>query len=85
MHIYIYIFNPQLDGGLEAKTDDPNYCIIFQDSEEIEYAEEFSYHMMNDHDPKEVLASFGHTWIEERRHCIRRRSPFENWVVTPII
>ena len=76
---------PQLDGGLEVKTDDPNYCIICKDSDEIESAEDFSYHMMNDHDPQEVLAIFGQTWIEDRRHCIRRGSPFEKWVFTPII
>jgi hypothetical protein len=77
---------PQLDGGPEeAKIDDPNYCIICKDSDEIESAEDFSYHMMIDHDPHKVLAIIGQTWIEERRHCIRRRYPFENWGFTPII
>ena len=76
---------PQLDGGLEPKIDDPNYCKICKNSDEIESADNFSCHMMNYHDPKEVLGMFGQNWIEKRRHCIRRGSPFENWVFTPII
>ena len=76
---------PQLDGVLEPEINDPNYCKICKNSDEIESAEDFSSHMMNDHDAQEVLAIFGQTWIEERRHCIRRGSPFVNWVFTPII
>ena len=76
---------PQLDGGLEAKSNDPNYCKICKDSDELESAEDLSYHMMNDHDPQEVLALFGHNWIEERRYCIRKGSPFEKCFFTPII
>ena len=77
---------PQLDGvPEEAEIDDPNYCIICKDSDEIESEEDLSYHMMNDHEPQQVLAIFGPTWIEERRYCVRRGSPFENWFFTPII
>ena len=46
---------PQLDGGLEPEINDPNYCKTCKNSDEIESAEDFSFHMMNDHDPKEVL------------------------------
>ena len=74
---------PQLDGGLEAKSNDPNYCKICKDSDELESAEDLSYHMMNDHDPQEVLALFGHNWIEERRYCIRKGSPFEKCFFHP--
>ena len=76
---------PQIDGGLEPEINDPNYCKICKNSDEIESAEDFSFHMIYDHDPKEVLAMFGQNWIETRRHCIRRGSPFEKWVFTPII
>ena len=77
---------PQFDGGLDDKSDDdPNFCVLCKNSDEIESAEDLSYHMMNDHDPEEVLATFGRNWIEERRYCIRRSSPFENWFFTPII
>ena len=46
---------PQLDGGHESEINDPNYCKTCKNSDEIESAEDFSFHMMNDHDPKEVL------------------------------
>ena len=46
---------PQHDGGLEPEINDPNYCKICKNSDEIESAEDFSFHMMNDHDPNEVL------------------------------
>ena len=76
---------PQLDGGLEDQSDNPNFCKICKNSDELESAEDLSYHMMNDHEPDEVLAIFGRNWIEERRYCIRRSSPFEKWFFTPII
>ena len=76
---------PQLDEVLEPEINDPNYCKICKNSDEIESAEDLSYHMMNDHEPQEVLVIFGQNWIEERRHRIRRSSPFENWFFTPII
>jgi hypothetical protein len=74
---------PQHDGGLKPEINDPNYCKIYKNSGEIESAEDFSYHMMNDHDPKEVLAMFGQNWIETGRRCIRRESPFEKWLFFP--
>ena len=57
----------QLDEVLEPEINDPNYCKICKNSDEIESEEDSSFHMMNDHDPKEVLAMFGHNWIETRR------------------
>ena len=67
---------PQLDGAT-ANVEDKNYCKICKNSDEIESEEDLSFHMMNDHDPNEVLEIYGHNWIEERRHCIRKHSSFE--------
>ena len=75
---------PQLDGDLDF-LNEPNYCKICKDSDELETAEDLSYHMMNDHDPQDVLANYGQDWIDGRRHCIRRWSPFLNWFSTPPI
>ena len=68
---------PQLDGDLDF-LNEPNYCKICKDSDELETAEDLSYHMMNDHDPQDVLANYGQDWIDGRRHCIRQWSPFLN-------
>ena len=76
---------PQHDGGLEPEINDPNYCKTCKNTDEIESAEDFSFHMMNDHDPNEVLAMFEQNLIEQRRHCIIKGSPSANWVFTPII
>ena len=76
---------PQLDGESVCVRNDSNYCKLCKNSDEIESAEDLNYHMMNDHDPQEVLALFGREWIEERRYCIRKWSPFESWFSTPLI
>ena len=65
--------------------DDPAYCYICKNSEQLASEEDLSYHMMNDHDAKEVLAIYGEAWIENRRYCIRRGSPFLKWFSTPPI
>jgi hypothetical protein len=51
------------DGGLEDKLNDANFCKICKDSDELESAEDLSYHMINDHDPQEVLALYRNNWI----------------------
>ena len=73
----------QVDGADEH--DDPNYCYICKNSDEIESEGDLSYHMMNDHPASEVLSLYGEAWIENRRYCIRRGSPFETWFSTPPI
>ena len=76
---------PQLDGGLEI-SNEPTYCRICKDChEEIETAEDLSYHVMNNHETNDVISNYGRDWIEIRRYCIRRNSPFYNWFSTPFI
>ena len=67
---------PQFDGEA-ANVKGNAYYEICKDSDELESEEDLSFHMMNDHNPEEVLKLYGHDWIEERRHCIRKHSPFE--------
>ena len=74
---------PQLDG--ESNTNDPTFCPICKNSDELESAEDLDYHLMNDHDPQKVFAIYGKEWIENRRKCIRKWSPFERWFSTPFI
>ena len=69
----------------DVEQDDPAYCFFCKNSDELESEEDLSCHMMNDHDAKEVLAHYGKAWIEERRHFIRRGSPFVTWFSTPPI
>ena len=69
----------------DVEQDDPAYCFICKNSDELESEEDLGCHMMNDHDAKEVLGHYGKPWIEERRHYIRRGSPFVNWFSTPPI
>ena len=70
----------------EFEQNEPYYCKLCKDCpDELEYGEDLSYHMMNDHEPNEVLVNYGQDWIEARRYCIRRWSPFTNWFSTPLI
>ena len=63
----------------DTEFDDPHYCRICKNSDEIESAEDLSFHMLNDHEPEKVLEIYGQDWIEERKYCIRRGSPFEKF------
>ena len=77
---------PQLDGQSEKDSNEPNYSKLCKECpDEIESGEDLSYHMMNDHDAQEVLENYGHQWIEERKYCIRKWSPFTDWFSTPLI
>ena len=77
---------PQLDGESEQDVNEPTYCKLCKECpDEIESAEDLSYHMMNDHEAQEVLDNYGQQWIEDRRYCIRRWSPFTDWFSTPLI
>ena len=74
---------PQLDGETDLVCKD-TYCKVCRECpDEMETSDDISYHVMNDHYPKEVLKMYGQEWIEQRRYCIRKWSPFENWFSTP--
>ena len=63
----------------------PSYCKLCRTcEEETDTAEDLNYHLMNNHQPQEVLANYGQTFIEERRYCIRKGSPFSGWFFTPL-
>ena len=67
-------------------SNEPTYCKICKECPaEFETAEDVSYHVMNNHETQDVLLNYGKPWIEERRYCIRRFSPFSNWFSTPFI
>ena len=60
------------------ETAEPTYCRICKEvCEEMETAEDVSYHIMNNHEIDEVITEYGQDWIQERIYSIRRGSPFE--------
>ena len=68
------------------KMEKPTYCKLCKECwPEMETAEDLSYHMMNNHEPQEVFENYGQRWIEERKHCVRKMSPFTSWFSTPPI
>ena len=68
---------PQLDGL--ADMHEPNYCKVCEECpHEIVTSEDVNYHVMNDHEAHEVQEKYGDEWIQARRYCIRRGSPFEH-------
>ena len=76
---------PQLDGDIDISSE-PTYCKICKECpDEFESAEDVNYHVMNNHQTQDVLINYGKNWIEERRYCIRKFSPFSNWFSTPFI
>ena len=80
---------PQVDGMSEYEDMlKPTYCKICQECPyEIETSEDISYHVMNDHEANQVYEKYGKLWVDQRRYCIRRGSPFnlEKWLSTSII
>ena len=77
---------PQLDGVGDSIETRDTYCKVCKECpDEIETSEDISYDVMNDHDTNEVLAAYGQELIQERKYCIRKWSPFENWFSTPFI
>ena len=69
---------PQIDGCNDA--NEPTYCKVCRKCpNEIETSEDVNYHVMNNHDKKEVLEVYGQEWARTRKYCIRRFSPFENY------
>ena len=63
----------------------PSYCKLCRTcEEETDIAEDLSYHCMNNHQPQEVLEHYRQKYIQEKRYCIRKGSPFSGWFSTPL-
>ena len=69
---------PQLDGDSSNEAFEENYCKVCEECpDEIETSEDVNYHVMNDHEANTVLSKYGHEWVNQRKYCIRKDSPFE--------
>ena len=72
--------------GYKYSTDHVSYCKVCEDgSDETNSEEDLAYHLMNNHEPEDVLKKYGKQYIEDNRYCVRRQSPFFNWFSTPPI
>jgi hypothetical protein len=50
---------------------EPSYCNFCRTcGEETKTAEDLSYHLMNNHQPQEVLGHYRKKFIEEQHYCI---------------
>ena len=68
---------PLNEGACDLDVLQPTYCKICEECpEEMETSEDVNYHVMNNHETKLVYEKYGKLWVEERRYCIRRNSPF---------
>ena len=68
---------PQTDGICDKTPNVATFCKIFQEShEETKTSEDLNFHVMNNHEVNHVLEAYGHEWVEKRKYCIRRGSPF---------
>ena len=68
---------PQVDGFGDNIPDVLTFCQICQEShEETKTSEDLSFHVMNNHEVNHVYEAYGHEWVDKRRYCIRRGSPF---------
>ena len=77
-------FSPESNDAAEKVDEDvdivlkPTYCRICEECpEEMESSEDISDHVMNDHETKLVYKEYGKLWVNQRRYCIRRGSPFK--------
>ena len=78
----VYLTEQEKD---EIKKARPSYCKLCRTcEEETDTAEDLSYHLMNNHQPQEVLEHYGQKYIQEKRYCIRKGSPFSGWFSTPL-
>ena len=76
VHKATYSPIPQIDGNSD-KIDETTFCRICKDwHEETKTSEDLSYHIMNNHETSHVFEAYGHEWVEQRKSCIRRGSPF---------
>ena len=68
--VKVYLTEQEKDDIAKAR---PSYCKLCRTcGEETETAEDLNYHLMNNHQPQEVLENYGKTFIEEKRYCIRK-------------
>ena len=69
---------PQIDGIVDSDIVlKPTYCKVCEECpEEMECSEDVSYHVVNDHETNLVYEKYGKLWVDQRRYCIRRGSPF---------
>ena len=80
--VKVYLTEQEKD---EIKKARPSYCKLCRTcEEETDTAEDLSYHLMNNHQPQEVLEHYGQKYIQEKRYCIRKGSPFSSWFSTPL-
>ena len=71
---------------VKYSTDHVSYCKVCEDgSEETNSEEDLAWHLMNNHDPEEVLDKYGRQFIDDKRYCVRKGSPFYSWFSTPPI
>ena len=67
----------QIDGASDIDELKPTYCKICEECpDEIETSEDVNYQVMNDHATNLVYEKYGKLWVNDRRYCIRRNSPF---------
>ena len=64
---------PQVDVSNDVNgINEPTYCKVCKECpNEIETSEDINYHVMNDHEVKLVIDSYGQEWASERQYCIR--------------
>ena len=76
-HRVTYSPIPQNDGACDLDARQPTYCKICEECpEEMKTSEDVNYHVMNNHATNLVYEKYGKLWVEERRYCIRKNSPF---------
>ena len=76
VHKATYSSIPQIDGTSDT-IQETTFCRICKDChEETKTSEDLSYHVMNNHETSHVFQAYGHEWVEQRKYCIRRGSPF---------
>ena len=67
---------PQID-GIADNNHEETFCKICQSChEETKTSDGLNFHVMNNHEAIHVYEIYGHDWVEQRRYCIRRGSPF---------
>ena len=70
----------------EPDRNHPSYCKICKScSRETESEEDLWWHLMNNHNPVDVVDNYDKEKIEEKRYCVRKGSPFSSWFSTPPI
>ena len=66
---------PQIDSE-SSDIFEENYCKACEECPET--SEDVNYHVMNYHEANAVIQKYGHEWVNQRKYCIRKDSPFEH-------